>query len=381
MNATSQTKLAIFLEPLDVLFFRDGRPFGATSRVKSGQPLPQTFFGAVCTALLEKFGCDFAKLSSHIRHAGSADLESAFEASGAPKWIAHIQTRGPWLARKPSDNASPIVYIPTPAIIHASKSKSIRQKNSESYYRLAPLNPSTELPGWHDRQGLKLLWLRSLEATEPAEGYLSLDGLRALLNNEIPSTDHIISSHHLFGYDMRTGIEISQQRLVSEEGKIYGIELLTLAPGVGYYGEVVLPPEAPRDVFEGIRTLRFGGEARRVSCQLVRSVSWPNVQPRHDQEKPLIILTTPGLFTEGWKPKSLEGWIRAAAVPAFLAVSGWDLARGGPKPTRFAVVAGSAYFLDSFPNHLPDTLADESCNRKQGWGCYVQGVWSYEQYH
>lgn len=376
MNATSPTKLAIFLEPLDVLFFRDGRPFGATSRVKSGQPLPQTFFGAVCTALLEKYGCDFAQLSTYVRQAGSADLASAFEASGAPRWIAHIQTRGPWLARKPSDNASPIVYIPMPAIIHASKSS--RQQNRKLYHRLAPLNPNTKLPGWHDRQGLHPLWLRSLEPTEPAEGYLSLDGLRTLLINQMPKADDIVSSHQLFGYDMRTGIEINQQRLVSEEGKIYGIELLMLAPGVGYYGEVILPPDAPRNAFEGIRTLSFGGEARRVGCQLVPSVSWPNVQPRHDQEKPLIILTTPGLFTAGWKPKWLESWIHAAAVPAFLAASGWDLARGGPKPTRFAAASGSVYFLNSLPNNLPDTLADEPLDRNQGWGCYVQGVWSYE---
>ncbi len=67
----------------------------------------------------------------------------------------------------------------------------------------------------------------------------------------------------------------------------------------------------------------------------------------------------------------------AAAVPGHIAVSGWDLARGGPKPNRFAVPAGSVYFFDQ-----PEPFAE--CNGSLcgdddamlGWGAFIEGGWS-----
>jgi len=49
-------------EPLDVLFFRDGRPFGEATRARSGLPTPQVFCGAVRNWLLRQHDCDFHKL-------------------------------------------------------------------------------------------------------------------------------------------------------------------------------------------------------------------------------------------------------------------------------------------------------------------------------
>jgi CRISPR/Cas system CMR-associated protein Cmr3 (group 5 of RAMP superfamily) len=57
-------------------------------------------------------------------------------------------------------------------------------------------------------------------------------------------------------------------------------------------------------------------------------------------------------------------------------VSGWDLARCGPKPARFAAAAGSVYFLHQLPTNLPEVLSDLKEDRQQGWGCYAQGVWT-----
>lgn len=45
---TPQLKaVGAILEPLDVLFFRDGRPFAAATRASTGLPFPQTTAGAV----------------------------------------------------------------------------------------------------------------------------------------------------------------------------------------------------------------------------------------------------------------------------------------------------------------------------------------------
>lgn len=54
------------LEPLDVLFFRDGRPFAAAMRGSSGLPLPQTTAGAIWARLcLETLSCCQAEISAN----------------------------------------------------------------------------------------------------------------------------------------------------------------------------------------------------------------------------------------------------------------------------------------------------------------------------
>ena len=40
-------RVGLRLDPCDVLFFRDGRPFAAASHGESGMPAPQTLAGAL----------------------------------------------------------------------------------------------------------------------------------------------------------------------------------------------------------------------------------------------------------------------------------------------------------------------------------------------
>jgi CRISPR-associated protein Cmr3 len=205
-------------------------------------------------------------------------------------------------------------------------------------------------------------------------------GLEAFLGDKpVPATG-LISPADLFEYDNRTGIGIDPERLSAEEGLIYGASFLALKPKVALYAEVLLPDDADSHPFEGIKTLAFGGEGRRVAVHvLVQAYQWPEQMPAGAKQKPLLLLTTPGFFAERWKPAALNGRLLAAAVPGAVAVSGWDLARGGPKPNRFAAQAGSTYFLNEPLNPWPDALSDNDFDRQQGWGCYLKGVWTDEQ--
>jgi CRISPR-associated protein Cmr3 len=62
-----------------------------------------------------------------------------------------------------------------------------------------------------------------------------------------------------------------------------------------------------------------------------------------------------------------------------MAVSGWDVARGGPRETRFAVPAGATYFVDGPGDEelfLHHDDPDERRNlRREGWGFALQGKW------
>jgi len=265
-------------------------------------------------------------------------------------------------------------------VLHAEK---IRPGTAERrLHRLRPLPPQ-RLPGWRPPESapdLWPLWLRHPQPTQPATGYLTSTGLREFLHGKSVPPDQLVNPDQLFDYERRTGIGIDPDRLSAEESRIYGATFLALQPTVSLYAEVVAANEVERSVFTGIETLAFGGEGRRVRVQtLNRPFAWPEQSSADPKHKPLVLLTTPGLFRESWKPAALNGRLLAAAVPGSTAVSGWDLARGGPKPNRFAALAGSVYFLDRFPNDdltlLPDSLADRPDDQAQGWGCYLKGVW------
>jgi len=367
------TTIGLTLEPLDVLFFRDGRPFGAATSGASVLPLPQTLAGALGTALLDAHGCDFTRLPSELRDNGG-DVGAAIASAGGPSWIGALRVRGPWLAR-PQATGGLEVLVPAPAVLHADKTP---QGTERKLHALRPL-PSQRLPGWRppaSAPGLWPLWLQHPQPTQPATGYLTPAGLQAFLTARPVPAEQLVLPERLFDFDRRTGIGIDPDRLAAEESRIYGATFLALQPKVSLYAEVTLPREADRAAFAGIATLTFGGEGRRVRVQtLDRPFSWPEQAPVGRGQKPLLLLTTPGLFREAWKPAAVDGRLVAAAVPGSVAVSGWDLARGGPKPNRFAAQAGSVYFLPESLHPWPETLSDSERDAQQGWGCYLKGVW------
>ncbi|MEW6744999.1 MAG: type III-B CRISPR module-associated Cmr3 family protein [Planctomycetota bacterium] len=187
----------------------------------------------------------------------------------------------------------------------------------------------------------------------------------------------LLDAASLLGYDRRTGIEVAADQRTAKEGVSYGLSWLALRNGVSLYVEVVLPEVHSKDAFRGIDTLAIGGEGRRVVVRPVAPVDWPSSPPQRNG-KPLVMLTTPGLFDAGWKPRCLQDQLVAAAVPGALCVSAWDLARAGPKPSRFAALPGSVYFLAPLPDPLPASIADHEDDRNKGWGAFVIGNWSEE---
>jgi CRISPR-associated protein Cmr3 len=376
-SATGTTTAGVCLEPLDVLFFRDGRPFTGSERSVSGLPLPQTFAGAIRTALLRSASCNFGRLKQEVETGKSFDEAVKQACSRQHQWIGRLAVRGPWLARRNQTDEELEVLVPVPAILQKQK-----RGGTANLRRLAPL-PAGQLPGWNpaqDRQDLRPLWLKQLAATEPAEGYLTPTGLEQFLRGNEVIADAVIPSSELFGLDYRTGIGISPDRMVAEESQIFGRGFLALKKDVFLYAEVVLPADARNDpLLDEVTTLPLGGEGRHaVIRRLPNPVAWPSPQLQGAKQKPLALLTTPCAFHAGWKPRSLHGRLVAAAVAGSVAFSGWDLARGGPKPTRFAVPGGSVYFLESLPNNSWHSLADNNEDRQQGWGCYLTGVWTDE---
>lgn len=386
------TRVGLILEPLDVLFFRDGKPFGAARRVESGLPTPQVLAGALRTALMNGAGVPFP-LDDNVCFRAALEKTSAEHA-----WIADLSFAGPWLANLPSNReglaAAPEPLVPCPAILMGGK----KGAEAAEIKRLKPLGRN-DLPGWRPKNGMppRPLWIEE-DDREPAAGFLNLGGLRTFLEGGVPQPDQIEPAKKLYEMDDRVGIAIDPNRLAAEEGMIYAASFLSLRTGIGFYAEIQVEDGAAEiakrliDTLDRIDLVAFGGEGKRARLRTCEAVSWPNAEPASgSKQKPLVLLTTPGFF-DGWRPPAFQDELVAAAVGNPVAISGWDLVRKGPKPTRFAAPAGSVYFLDSLPPalHLPNGKAgslsgpsmgdgkEAEQDRQLGYGRYLLGVWNDE---
>jgi CRISPR-associated protein Cmr3 len=369
------------LDPLDVLFFHDGRPFDAANRVTAGLPNPQTLAGALRTALLARTGFPFHKFTAARR---GQDVRAALEACGAPPWVVASRFRGPWLAL--ARTGLPVEpLLPLPA--------TLTLKDGGGWLRAEP-RMACDLPGWEDGNApgdagrLLPLWRKGKPDTKAGGGFLTLTGLRSFLGKAVLADPEFFKPGDLYEFDNRTGIGIDMHTLTSAEGEFYGIRLLSLKPrirsepgedgdpyhraAVCLYSEVQPGEDAPDLKPYLAEPVPLGGEGRYVRVEAVAPCEWPRSD--RDGRQSLWYLATPAFFDPARPPLSQGLTLRAAASGAGMAVSGWDVARNGPRPTRFAVPAGAVYFVDGIAPACGPFDLDEA-EAAEGWGFALQGIW------
>ena len=359
--------VGLAIEPCDVLFFRGGRPFGAGLVGDSELPTPQVLLGAIRTLLLRSVGANL----SAMREAES--LEQAFAAAGAPD-VAQVAIRGPWLAKKKEADLEPLFRAPADLRMQGEK-ESPQQPQSKQLHRLRP--KKAVLPGWQPLRP-EMSPLLMADAGRPPVGrpaFISLSGMRAWAEGKTPADTEISSPEQLFVKEERTGIEVDADTRSSKEGLIYTVRMLRLLAGLCFYAEISIP-ESLYPHLEKARLIPFGGEGRLARISICPRIAWP--QPPTNGKSCVVTLLTPGFFEDGWLPAALRSApILGAAVDSAVCLSGWDLAKGGPKPARFGVPEGSVYFLGSC--ELPDrTYAENKDDRLAGYGLYLKGIYHAE---
>ena len=350
--------LRLELKPVDTLFFRDARPFEAASRAVSGLPKPQTLAGALRTTLLEHHGVAPAELGGLVRE-GATFAEALATFGPVVGGIADVVAKGPWFGLGKQ------LLVPAPANLR-------RDKETGRLIRLDPL--ASAPPGWRpSADGMLPLWRRGRSAVEAVDGYLTMCGLRRFLEGGVPDASDVVPSKDIYALEDRTGIGIDNARGTAGEGRIYGIRVLVLRRGAILVAEAVGPAGTLAPLADRPVTIRLGGEGRHVRAHARQgSIEWPGVAATGDGRR-LVLLTTPAWF-DGWRPDGLNPV--SAAVPGYEAVSGWDLARGGPKPNRFMVPAGTVYFLTA-GGPLPAAGLVSPDDAAVGWGNLVEGNWSH----
>ncbi len=357
-SANHEVTLRLEMEPVDTLFFRDARPFEASSRAASGLPMPQTLAGALRTILIEMHGCSLARLGKLVSQ-GTSFSDALASFSPEIGGIAQVAVSGPWFSRGGA------VLFRVPANL-------MREKGTDRLVRLDPL--ASPPLGWQPAmKGMLPLWRWGRSPQEAIDGYMTIEGLRQFLEGRTPKDADIVSPSSIFDFDDRTGVGIDEKSNAAGDGRIYGARRLALGHNTTLVAEVRGPANALAPLDSHAKLMRLGGEGGhvRLRCHPER-IDWPDIPPSEGTGR-LVMMTSPAWFN-GWLPPNLHPL--AAAVPSPLAVSGWDMARGGPKPNRFMVPAGTVYYLKAGDKMSVDGLVPLD-DALVGLGNFVEGNWRH----
>jgi len=398
--------IGLVIDPLDTLFFRDGRPFGPMDTGYSGLPLPQTVAGMIRAYIMQSLDLEPSKIH-RLR-------EMANGVSPYQRAIAFIACRGPWLVKVKDCNVIENIFVSPPA--HLCRVGG----DEEQLVLLRPLGDDFQLPGWRSPQSERqnhlrpLLYIEGPESVEPESRWLDKEAIISVLQDKAPDPHHLLCSRSLFTWEDRTGVTISPETSTGENSLLYSSQQLRLERGIALYAEIgwETVDDAHQDTLRRIQgafdadigwdrlfpetgiLLPLGGEGRRVSVKRAKTFSWSDIAVSNTKvtQRAVTWLISPltnyqHSRTEGqrnpWEPMSL-GKLVGASCPKPLALSGWDMAADEARPTRYAVPAGSVYFwergtnADQSKEWLPGSLLQLSENAKDranGWGMALKGVW------
>lgn len=397
----------LLIEPLDVLMFRDARPFDSADTARSILPTPQTLTGMIRTYAMARL--EIAPSELHTLRDKKEEFQSR------QRFAAHLAFRGPWFCELTADQSRPRdLFVSMPATL-VQRGKGERSKPAA----LDRMRPSGEnLPGLWDSDGNPARGLMPLiagpgeetpRAPEQAQ-WIGKAGLQKFLSGQIPAHEDLIPDDYLFEHEERTSLVVDPITFTSDPGLIFSARFVRLRRRIAFYAEFGIESHAPQDVQQesaqilkelipdGGVILPFGGESRRVRVRRSSEVwKWPSAAP-DDAKRFITLLITPAIFYQKngnpnrplWRPAEPAA-LRAAAIPRPQPVSGFGLdnneclsrARGRPRPTRYAVPSGAVYFWERGNNANPDKsfanllqLTENDKERAAGWGIALKGVWA-----
>ena len=356
----------MLIEPRDPLIARDGRPFTNSPGARARSlpfPFPQSLAGAYRT-----------------RRGLAQGLRFPEGAATALTW----GLRGPLLAEEAGEGWRLLAPRPLDAL-----------RLGERMYPLRPLGvpegAGTNLPEGLFPVGLEDPSLKEKPAPLPPFWYW--ESLLQWLKEDAPK-GFSPEGHGGPVLEVRTHVSLDPLTGTGREGALFqtqGLEFARKEAGEVRRLALVLWPDDGWTL-EGVHPL--GGE-RRLAHWWAGGPSMPEVPEevvegvlRHRAAR--VVLLTPAFFAEAYLPAGREisgARVVGALVGRAVAVSGWDLREGKPKPSRRAVPAGSVYFV-----RLPEAWGDEAVrnwldslwfrnishgepDRRDGFGLAAVGVW------
>jgi CRISPR-associated protein Cmr3 len=320
--------ISLFLEPVDVWLFRDGKPFDAKSDHRARSlfpPSPTVLQGVIRSHYLVHKGVNLANKTAITDLVGTADD------------YKELRLRGPFIAKKDEDNGQVTRYFPVPADVAPCDDEHLRalqpvKLDDKPHIRT---NVPVDLP--------MLLWPPEREPTRKEFGqWLPEADLIRCLRGEVVKA---VKSGDLFTFESRLGIARDDTRRTTEEGMLYEVEFVRPCGGVGLCLDM-----AGYDDWPASGVLRIGGEGRAARFEQVNAVEWPKLlDPLPACFK--VYFATPAYFDQGWRPATwsdfFEGEVKlvTVALRRYQALGGYDWVSNAQKPARRYVPAGSVYYF------------------------------------
>lgn len=379
MSGNTSRRLRLFIEPVDVWQFRDGKPFNAGSDHHAGclfPPAPSVIHGALraAHASLNGFSMD-----DYI--AGRAkELEAMIGRPGDA--ATPFRVEGPHIARRVGANTER--YFPRPddahgvkgglRASHPSPTLPVRTNIPSEISLLSPVDVSPIADGI-DMPNADLRWVREdalrryLHESEPAKRHIALEALE-------PEDAFIVR-------ETRVGISLVDDERRAEDGALYEADFVRLNPDVGL--------EVRAQGLEGWPAsglIKFGGDNRLARFYASYEDFTPAAMPALPRRFRLYF-ATPAFFHGGWKPDSWstffvgpEPRLIGAGLRRYESRGGFDLfayaskLANPHKPGRRYVPAGSIYYFESENNQT--RLKSENVTElgwEAGYGQVIVGRW------
>ena len=360
--------MIIQIDPLDTLFFRDGKPFRMGEETWSNSifpPNPSVIYGALRSAYF----------ANHIDDLGKANEEDDPTKGLKIKGIYYLIDNDIYFPlpmdcvkeKKDDDDDKPV------KVSTLSMRKNDNLSNCPTEYLL------------FDRENRKVENVTDgLVRKSVFEKYL----VNTLDNFSISKmSDYVIS-------EPKIGIGISKKTGASDKSKLYRVDMKRLSYKnnnkisilVNFFDDLNLPEE-------GI--IKFGGEGKAARYNRYKekdiNIDFPKFKENANQFK--IVLTTSAIFKNGWLPdwidettlvgefNGLKIKLLVAAIDKPIYIGGFDMKEKKPKPMFKAVPAGSVYYFELINGNMEEVKnafhqkAISDVYSEQGFGiAYVGSV-------
>ncbi|MGI5992799.1 MAG: type III-B CRISPR module-associated protein Cmr3 [Methanosarcina sp.] len=355
--------MLIKIDPLDTLFFRDGKPFSMGEDTWGNcifPPSPSVIYGAIRTVYF----------SNHIDLFEKANTEEDPTNNLVIKGIYFLDN----LENKNT------LYLPLPLDLVQKKDVEAEMENEVSLLSLVELKMKSSCPTSHVLKGDQ-----GVQAVD--NGLISGELLKEYLSCNSKNFSILRLSSRVIT-EPKIGIGLSGETHTADESKIYRVgmkRLKNLSLLVEIEGLEI--PE------KGL--LKLGGEGKAASYEKISEQSincnYSENDLNKDIEKFKLYLSTPAIFHQGWLPSwvdmnSLEGKYKnlkfkflTASVGKYQNLGGFDLKQKKPKPMWKVVPAGSVYYFKIIEGDFNEifslfnrkSISEE--NSKQGFGITFVG--------
>ncbi|ACY13874.1 CRISPR-associated protein, Cmr3 [Haliangium ochraceum] len=388
------TTRAYLLQPTDVWFFRDGRPYdryeASQTAVKSlFPPSPLTVLGALRAGLARALGWRDGPWPAEICAVLGDGIED----------LAELSLRGPYLARS-VDPERPEPWWPLPVhlvgivqngVRHAQALGHREDEQSLPWRARALLRPSQE-PIRCDLGEVHLPVPSSDKPAPPSERlsarpryWVNTAGLDAILAGRLPKPEDVIAPP--WQHQMRVGIHRDETtRTTSDRAHaLYSPLMVSLRPDFGLLAEMRGVPDT---VDDPAPVLPLGGESRLAACQRVASPRAPSCPSNliRKSRRCVVVHLSPARLSSLPRPgETLPDLPGARVVTACLRpleqIGGWDgrdRAKARPRPLNPVVAAGSVWFceldgdVDATLNMHDGRIGDDT---RCGFGHLALGTW------